>query len=422
MGIANSQISGIITPARFREYLYPMKKNIRFAPVLILLTTLCAVGQMTNTIYVPAMDLIANALLVHDQFVQAVMAFYLLPYGLSQFIYGPISDHFGRKPVILWGLAIFIFGSLLTVIAHVFWLLVVGSFIQGVGIGVGGVMARTVMRDLYSGKKLHQASSYVSIAFILAPITAPVIGGVLAGYFGWRADFAFLMIVGIIVLGIQYYFFVETNPYVNTGVPVHKTPLLVRYRTLLSDNAFIGYMICLFICFGGVSVFEACSGLLFTKLLGFSPQAASLLFIVPLPGYMLGSYLSGYLRNYFSVNQIILAGIALLLIGAVIMCVSGIIHYTNATVILIAASLYLAGSGIIFPAATTGAIEPFGHLAGTAGAVLGGTQNVGAGLITMISACIPQFSQLPMGIILLFLTIALIIIFRRLVMNNLSSG
>ena len=104
------------------------------------------------------------------------------------------------------------------------------------------------------------------------------------------------------------------------------------------------------------------------------------------------------------------------------MVTSGLMHYVNAAIILIAASFYLGGGGLLFPAATTGAIEPFGHLAGTAGAVLGGVQNIGAGVATMISACIPQFSQLPMGAILLALAILMAVSFFCLINKPLETS
>ena len=114
--------------------------------MLLLLILLVAVGQMTQTIYVPAMTQIASGLMVRPGVVQAVMAAYLLTYGLSQLVYGPLSDRFGRRPMVLSGLLVFVFGCVFALLAPSLDMLVAGSAIQGMGTGVAGVMIRTVPR------------------------------------------------------------------------------------------------------------------------------------------------------------------------------------------------------------------------------------------------------------------------------------
>jgi len=375
----------------------------RFFTIISLVAGLTAVGQIANTIYVPGMKMIAEDLLVDPGKVQAVMALYLLTYGGSQFIYGPLSDWFGRRPLVIIGLLIFSIGSGIAMFASNFTWLLIGSFIQGLGTGVGGVMCRTVMRDLYSGRQLHTASSYLSIILIVGPILAPLMGGLLSSVGGWRANFAFLLMLGVFMMFFEILYFPETNTFRRTS----ETRLRYAwqgYKRILRNLQFQGYIICLLVTFAGVSVFEAVGGLLFGSVLHFSPIGVSLLFIVPLPGYLIGSYFAARLNHIMSLNQLMKLGILFLTIGSLSMLLLWLMGFLNAWVIVIPTLFYFFGGGILFPTATAGALEPFGCAAGKAGALLGGIQNLGAALCTLASAMIPQRDQLVLAVILCLLT------------------
>lgn len=395
--------------------------EVRFRLVLFLIAMLAGIGQVTNTIYVPAMSMIANDLSANPSSVQAVIGMYLISYGASQFIYGPLSDYFGRRPLVLIGISIFCLGSILAFSAQVFWCLLLGSFIQGCGIGVAGVMARTVARDIYTGRQLHTASSYMSIALIVAPLVGPFLGGVLSTFWGWRANFEFLFVMGLAVLVCEYSYFPETNRHVRSAQTQLKYAML-GFKTILCNTQFQGYMMCLLVTFAGVAVFEAVGGLLFGRVLHYSPLVVSLLFITPLPGFLLGSYLAAQLNKKLSMNQIMLLGITMLAAGAFSMLWLALLGHITVIAILLPATLYLFGGGILFPTATAGALEPFGDSAGKAGALLGGIQNIGAALCTFVSATLPVKSQLPLACILSVLTLMVASVFFKVVFVPVGLG
>ena len=364
----------------------------RVLPLIILLT---AAGQMTNTIYVPALTQMAHDLMVSVGRMQAVIACYLFPYGLFQFLYGPLSDRFGRKPMILIGVALFTFGSSLAVFANSFALLLIASFIQGSGTAVAGVMARTVMRDMYSGNKLHSANSIMAIALIFAPLLAPILGGIFSDLHSWRAIFIFLSAYGLALFIVQLFFMPETNHH--KGL---KQNFLQKYTLVLSNKNFVINLILLIVANGGIAVFEVSSGALFTSVLKFSPAITSLLFIIPLPFYMIGSFWAAKAARHYSLDKLLTIGcITLLLSGAAMVSA----YYTlgiSLFAIIIPGCIYFFGCGVIFPTSTTKALEEFPNIAGTAGALLGGTQNLGAGILTALAALIPLNSQLPLAVIL----------------------
>jgi len=376
-------------------------KKIENGHLLVMLIALLAVGQMAQTIYVPAMSTIAAAFNVGDGAVQRVMAAYLMTYGASQLFYGPLSDSIGRRPVVLLGMGIFILGSLTALLAHSLNGLVLGAAIQGLGTGVAGVMARTMPRDLYEGRALRHANSLLNMGILVSPLIAPLIGAGLTRLFGWQACFAFLLLLCLMVSCAILRWMPETRPQT-----VQPRPLLSRYRPLLADSSFVRYLIILIGALAGIAVFEASCGVLMGGVLGMSSFAVSLLFILPLPAAFFGAWFAGKSDKpfttimWYAVNSCLLAG--------VLMWIPGWLGVMNLWTLIVPASLFFFGAGMLFPLATTGAMEPWPYMAGTAGALVGGLQNLGSGLTAWLSALLPQNGQFSLGM-LMFATSLLIL-------------
>ena len=380
---------------------------MNFSLIIFLTTLLVAAGQLANTIFVPAMTVMSGELHVMPANIQGFMAAYLLPYGISQFFYGPISDRYGRKPVIFLGLVIFCCGALLSALGHNYNTVLMGCILQGIGAGVGGVMCRTLMRDCFSGTKLQLSNSFLTMALIFAPLLAPLIGGVLTVYYGWRSVFLFLCVFAVIVLIAEMLFLPETKP------EVPDCSLLDKYREVLKNKTFLPYAAILTLVFSSIAVFEASFGILLGDVFHMDPATISILFILPLPFSFIGSFSAGFLGKRFPLNNIIFLNIALALISSLILLIPGLLLYLNVYIIIIPICLLMFTAGTLAPTATTCAIEPLGAIAGTAGAVLGGLQNVGAGIFTSIASFIPQTTQRPLGFILTIQTILMLLIFLK---------
>lgn len=361
-----------------------------------MLIVLVAVGQMAQTIYVPAMANMAETLNVRSGAIQQVMAAYLMTYGGSQLIYGPLSDSVGRRPVILIGMTIFAVGALIAMFAPSLDILVLGSAVQGLGTGVAGVMARTMPRDLYSGIALRQANSLLNMGILVSPLLAPVIGALLTHLFGWHACFAFLLLLCVGVTASMARWLPETRP-IDTPV----TPFLRRYATLLSDGNFVRYLLLLVGALAGIAVFEASCGVLMAGVLGLDGLTVSILFILPIPAAFFGAWFAGRVQKswhtlmWYGVNSCLLAGL--------LMWVPAWFGVMNIWTLLVPAALFFFGAGMLFPLATSGAMEPYAWLAGSAGALIGGLQNLGSGVVAWLSAMLPQHDQSSLGM-LMFVT------------------
>lgn len=369
--------------------------------LLVMLILLVAVGQMAQTIYVPTIADIAHDLSVRTGAVQQVMAAYLLTYGFSQLIYGPLSDRVGRRPVILAGMAIFMLGATGALLANSLTMLVAASAIQGMGTGVAGVMARTMPRDLYAGTALRYANSLLNMGILVSPLLAPVIGGALAMVFGWRASYAFLLALCVGVAFAMFRWLPETRPQ-----QTEKRRMLASFRQLLADGAFSRYLVMLIGGLAGIAVFEASCGVLMGGVLGLNGLTVSILFILPIPAAFFGAWYAG--RDGKSFHQLMWHSVLSCLLAGLMMWIPGWFGVMNIWTLIVPAALFFFGAGMLFPLATTGAMEPFPYLAGAAGALVGGMQNMGSGLATWLSSMLPQTGQFSLG--LLMFAMALLIL------------
>nr|WP_318380348.1 multidrug efflux MFS transporter EmrD [uncultured Enterobacter sp.] len=368
-------------------------KRDRNVNLLMMLVLLVAVGQMAQTIYIPAIADMALAFNVREGAVQSVMAAYLLTYGVSQLFYGPLADRVGRRPVILAGMTIFMLATVMAIASPSLTVLIIASALQGMGTGVGGVMARTLPRDLYAGTQLRHANSLLNMGILVSPLLAPLIGGLLNTLWDWRACFVFLLLLCIGVTLSMARWMPETRP-----VDAPRTRLIASYKTLFGNGSFTCYLLMLIGGLAGIAVFEACSGVLLGAGLGLSSMVVSILFILPIPAAFFGAWFAGRQNKRFS--TLMWQAVASCLLAGLMMWIPGWFGVMNVWTLLIPAALFFFGAGMLFPLATSGAMEPFPFLAGTAGALVGGLQNIGSGVLAWLSAMLPQTGQASLGMLM----------------------
>ncbi|WP_287788834.1 MULTISPECIES: multidrug efflux MFS transporter EmrD [Atlantibacter] len=368
-------------------------KKLANSHLLLMLIMLIAVGQMAQTIYIPAIADMARELQVREGAVQSVMAAYLMTYGVSQLIYGPISDRVGRRPVILVGMSIFILATLIALRTSSLPILIAASALQGMGTGVAGVMARTMPRDLFEGSALRHANSLLNMGILVSPLLAPLIGGLLDTVWGWRACFAFLLALCVMVTFSMARWMPETRP-----PQAPRTRLIASYKTLFSNASFNCFLLMLIGGLAGIAVFEACAGVLMGAVMGLNSMVVSVLFILPIPAAFFGAWYAGRQNKRFS--SLMWQSVMSCLLAGILMWIPGWFGVMTIWTLLLPAALFFFGAGMLFPLATTGAMEPFPFLAGTAGALVGGLQNIGSGLLAWFSALLPQTGQGSLGMLM----------------------
>ena len=161
--------------------------------------------------------------------------------------------------------------------------------------------------------------------------------------------------------------------------------------------------------FAGVAIFEAAAGVLLGGVLQLPATTVSLLFVLPIPGYLIGAALSSLIAAKRNEKSALFVGLVAIMLGSLIVLIPGLFGHTTALTLIGGATIYFLGSGILFPAATTGALAPLPYHAGTGGAVLGGMQNLGAGLATLVASIIPTTDQMPLGALMLLMSVLALI-------------
>ena len=178
------------------------------AAFFLILMLMTAAGSFSMQVFLPALPAIQHSFGVSQSFVQLTLSLSMVSIAVSTLFYGPLADRYGRKPVLVAGMLLFLAGSLLSTFAPSVTLLIVGRVAQAAGAAAGMVLSRTIIRDVYGAEDAPKAINYLTIAMVIAPMVAPVIGGFLTEGFGWRANFAttaaLALLVSALVVGLLH--------------------------------------------------------------------------------------------------------------------------------------------------------------------------------------------------------------------------
>lgn len=377
--------------------------------IVALILFVSALGPFASDSYLPSLPAMARELGSSASAMQLTITLYLLGVSLSQLVYGPLSDRYGRKPIILIGLSIAVLGSTLCVFAVSSFTLILARLIQGIGMGVTNSLFRAVMRDTFSGSRLAKIASYTGMIFSIAPAAAPIIGGYLQTNFGWEANFIFISaLAGTSWLSI-WYLLPETNVDLNPQATNLKI-VFSNYLELLTNKKFIGFALCSSLAFAGAISYCAISPFLFQDVLGLTPVQYGWLAITITFGILCGQLTNSMFVQRLGINTMLKTGMYLMLASGSIMLLIGLLGILNVSVVMAPTFIFIFGISMIFPNAMAGAFTPFAKKAGSAGAVYGCLQMLSGFVATALVAGLHERTQnllasifVAFGLITLFL-------------------
>jgi DHA1 family bicyclomycin/chloramphenicol resistance-like MFS transporter len=362
------------------------------APIAVLFTMLFA-GQIASTIFLPGLPSIAVELEIPRSVVQIMVPVYLAAFASTQLIIGPLSDKFGRKPIVLLGILLFTFASYLCANANDIQTLLLCRVAQATGACSTLVISRAIIRDTSEGLAAAKAMSYVAIAMAVGPIMAPFIGGFLTGWFSWRATFLFTTLIGFIVLILISINLKETLPKEMRNPPKLST-LYSNYLELLKNKKFTAYSLITAFASGAMQAYVVSSPIIFIVLMGVSPEVFGFYVMVMPSLFVLATFTSRKLMDYISVDQIIIIGGIFSCSGGVLQLFFGISEVQTPMPVLIAFAISNFGTGLVLGncyASALNSVKP--EIAGSASA-LGGFLHFGWGaLITITLANIEMTSS-----------------------------
>ena len=259
-------------------------------PRILILASLTALAPFAIDTYLPAFEVMENDLATNSNFIQQTLTFYLVPYTIMTIFHGAISDSIGRIKTIKYGMSLFILGSIGCVFSTSIEMLWISRLIQGVGAGAGNVVARAMVRDLYSGATAQKVMATIQIIFGIAPAIAPMVGGLLLGI-SWQAIFIFLIMYSVLITIFSVNFLPETISKQNQ-LPFNFESVLSRYRDLLNDKNYIFLILAVSFNFSAFFLYVLSSPIFLMQHLNLSSSQFGYLFIPTVTGMIMGSFIS----------------------------------------------------------------------------------------------------------------------------------
>ncbi len=338
-----------------------------------LLAGLTAIGPLSTDMYLASLPDISRSLQATTAQTQLTISAYLAAFAVGQIVYGPFSDRYGRKPVLLFAIAVYVVASLACLVALSIGMLIAARALQAIG-GCGGiVLARAIVRDLYSGERAGRELSLMSSVMALAPVFAPIIGGTLQTAFGWRATFAALVCAGLAGAAVIYLLLPETLR-TRRPEPISFSSVLTSFGVVARNQAYLAYVDLAASSFGGLFAWISGSPFVLQDLYRLTPFQFGVAFAIGSFGYMTGATLAARFVVRLGLNGTIGIGALATTVGGVTMLASVAFGCTSAMSLVLPMAVYLAGMGMVLPQSFAGAMTPFPERAGAASSLLGFVQ------------------------------------------------
>jgi DHA1 family bicyclomycin/chloramphenicol resistance-like MFS transporter len=382
---------------------------------LSILLAMVPLTGATIDIYVPSLPAITAHFGVMAQLVQWTIPSYLIGYSLAQLFCGAFSDAWGRRALLIIGIVLYTGASLVAASASSISMLILMRFMQGLGVAAPGVLARAIASDSFDSDRLPQVTNYITLAWALGPIIAPLIGGYLQHVFGWRAVFYFLTAYGCVVLLLIYFLLPETNPYRHELRP---DTLLDQYKAVLASPVFLGCSLVLAIIYAQLILFNVIGPFLIQTVLGESPIVFGRVALSLGAAWFLGSLANRILTA--KVPQLPLPEIATVVafVGSIIMAWLALASPLSLSNLVIPTALVFMSGSITFTRCFGLSVRLFPERAGTASALVGTLFIAGSALAGFGASFLEAATAIPLALSFVGLTLLAAIVHRTLKLSG----
>jgi MFS transporter, DHA1 family, multidrug resistance protein len=346
------------------------RASISTTRAALALALLLGLQPLTTDLYLPALPTIARELEATMAATQLTMSALILAFGLAQLAWGPVADRWGRRPVLLAGLALYALASLACTLAADIGLLILGRGLQGACLAAMVVCGRAMVRDLYEPRQGAQVMSRGMTGLGLIAIGAPALGGLLTAVWGWRAPLAAVAAVGMAIGVFVWRFLPETLPRRNPAA-LRVGPLAAQARQVLAHPTFVAWAALSSATYGGLFTILAASSFVYIGVLGLSPMAYGLAMASGSLSYLVGTVLCRRWLPRLGLAGTVRRGAAFTLAGGLGMAGLALAGVASVWALVLPQALYTFGHGIHQPCGQTGAVGPFPQAAGVAAALAG---------------------------------------------------
>ncbi|MGF1592261.1 MAG: multidrug effflux MFS transporter [Kiloniellaceae bacterium] len=366
----------------------------RRRPSLGILIAVTALGPMALNIFIPSMPGLVSVFGTDYGTIQLTLTLYLFGVAIAQLFMGPLSDRFGRRPVLLVGIAMFLAGSLAAALADSIAMLIAARILQAVGGCAGLVLGRAIVRDTHGRDESASMIGYITMAMVVAPMLAPLAGGYLDTWFGWRSTFYAVLAIGAVVLALAWVLLHETHH--DRHVTSSPLAMLQGFPVLLRDAAFTGYVVNVSFTTAVFFAFLAGAPYIMVEILQRPSNEYGLYFMLNAISYMAGNFASGRLATRVGAERMVFAGCLLAILGVGLLTALSLAAEMTPLFLFGPVMLVGIGNGLSLPSATASAISVRPDLAGTASGLTGFLQMMVGALATLVVGKLQDDSVYPM--------------------------
>ena len=332
----------------------PEAEKIWRAPrwaLAVLLAVLGMLGPFSIDTYIPAFSGVAQSIGATPVEMQQTLSAYLFGFAFMNLFHGAMSDSFGRRPVVLWGLAVFTLASLGCALAQTIGQLIFFRALQGLTTGAGIVVSRAVVRDMFPPAEAQRVMSQITIFFGIAPAIAPIVGGFLFVHLGWHSIFWFLVGVGVVLFALNYKLLPETL-HLDHRQPFEVRHLMRGYRDLCSDPRFLRLALASGVPFNGMFLYVLSAPAFLGEHLGLGPTQFFWFFFLTIGGIMAGAWVSGRMAGKVSPKRQIRDGFVIMFATSVVNVVANALFTPHAGWALFPLGVFAFGWALMVPVVT----------------------------------------------------------------------
>ncbi|WP_298723419.1 multidrug effflux MFS transporter [uncultured Ferrovibrio sp.] len=367
------------------------------AGLVSLLTILFANGVLAATMYLPSLPTIGTEMGVAAEILPLTLTVYFLTFAGGQLIYGPLSDRYGRRPLLLGGLVIMVVGSIACALAETPSALLWSRAVQGLGAASAMAVGRAIINDVYDRLQAARATSVISAAIAIAPIVAPLLGGLIEHYLTWRWNFWISGGITAAVLVLLTYRLMETHkPLPDAGPLLHG--IVKAYAFLLSSRTFMTLGLLNLAVFAGLHGFSSSAPAVLIGTLELSPVLYGVLTALGSAGFFLGALLSSWLGGRLGLMRMIDGGVLCMFVAAIGMALYVEFIAPSVTAIIVCRMLWAAGMGMTLPNSVTAAVGINPATIGAGAALAGFLQTAGGVFGSAVSSLFPAGDPLSLGL------------------------
>ena len=380
-----------------------MKSAAVSSPRVLTLILLAALSTLSLNLFLPSLTNIARDFNADYSLVSLSIAGYLAITALMQLVIGPMSDRFGRRPVLLCGLSVFVVGSLGCLLASDIYSFLLFRALQATVIS-GWVLSMAMIRDTRSEGESASLIGYVAMSMAIAPMLGPMIGGLLDELFGWRASFALYSLMGLILLLLCWFDLAETNHSPSATFAVQ----FDAYPELLGSRRFWGFAICALFSTGAFYVFLAGVPMVAARQFSISPGLLGFYMGTITAGFAAGSFLAGRYSQRYARTTMMITGRSIAVLGLSLGLILFLTGYAHGVTLFFATVFVGVANGISMPSVNAGAISIRPGLAGSAAGLMGASTVAAGALLTTLTGFLLETGDAAIRLLGALLTCSLL--------------